>query len=180
MKRHTYIGWFACLFGLSIFAHAQAVPTATRGGALQVGIGGTYAKPVYGNVGIKGPTVYGTFDFTQHIGIEGDIHYASVFTPTDIGENSYLLGPRVVFHKKRFNPYAKVLFGIGSFNTQFDTSPHTTNYFKMYAFGAGVDVRAGHHINVRAFDFEYQKWPSFYPHGLSPVVMTIGAAYRFN
>ena len=35
-------------------------------------------------------------------------------------------------------------------------------------------------INVRVIDFEYQQWPGFSPNGLSPYVITAGAAYTFH
>ncbi len=95
------------------------------------------------------------------------------------GKDSYLVGPRYVFHYRRLQPYAKALVGVGQINLQFDYSPHTKTTHFAYALGGGVDLRATHHINIRCFDFEYQQW-QFSPHGLSPTVMTIGAAYRFH
>ncbi|MCU1320943.1 MAG: hypothetical protein JWM43_592 [Acidobacteriaceae bacterium] len=169
------------MFGLSLFVHAQAVPTATGGiGGMQIGVGATYVRPDYSRSGDKGPTLYGTFDFTEHIGIEGDVHYASVFTPGDVGEDTYLIGPRYVFHRGRFAPYAKGLLGRGVMSFQFDNSPHHNEGFWVYALGGGLDFKAPHHINIRVFDFEYQQWPTFNPHTLSPMVMTIGVAYRIR
>jgi hypothetical protein len=146
---------------------------------MQVGINGSFIQPDYGGKHSEGLGVYGTFDFTQHIGIEGDIHF-SVRTPTDIAEHSYLLGPRYVFHKKRYHPYAKVLFGLGTFSTQYDAQPNFSYNYGIYDFGGGLDIKATRKINIRAFDFEYQKWPGFAPHALSPYLITIGAAYNFR
>jgi Outer membrane protein beta-barrel domain len=179
LKRHSQLGWFTCVFGLSILLHAQATPTATRPGELQIGAAASLATPDYGGSTDKGPTFYATFDFTRHIGVEADVHYISIITPNDIGEDSYLVGPRYVFHYKRFHPYAKALFGIGQINLQFDTSPHTKTSHFAYAFGGGLDLRATNHINIRCFDFEYQKW-EYPPHGLSPTVSSIGVAYTFH
>jgi len=100
--------------------------------------------------------------------------------PADIGEDSYLVGPRYVFHYGRFHPYAKALLGIGRFQYQYDTVPHTTYTYKIYAFGGGLDIQATHHINVRAIDLEYQRWPGYPPSGLTPIVGTIGVAYAFR
>ena len=51
------------------------------------------------------------YDFTPNLGLEAAMHYTSIITPGDIGEDTYLLGPRYVFHHRRFMPYAKVLVG---------------------------------------------------------------------
>jgi hypothetical protein len=179
LKRPIFISCFACLFfGFSISALAQATPTASRSGTLQIGAGGTLVIPDYSSAHDKGPTFYATYDFTQHLGVEADIHYASIIAPDDIGEDSYLIGPRYVIPHKRFAPYAKVLFGFGQLNLQFDTSPHTkTNHF-VYGFGGGLDYKLTRSINIRAFDFEYQEWK--YLSGLTPIAMTIGVAYQFH
>ncbi|QNI36293.1 outer membrane beta-barrel protein [Edaphobacter sp. 4G125] len=163
-------------------SYAQAIPTATRNSGLQVGAGYSFASPDYGQRKIQGYSIYGTFDFTRHIGIEGDIHRVNVITPTDIGENTYLLGPRYVLHFGRFHPYAKGLLGLGFFPTNYDKGsgkPNTNYHHKIYAFGGGVDYTVSRHFNVRAVDFEYQRWPGWKPDGLTPYVFTFGAAYHF-
>ena len=164
-------------------SHAQAVPAATRNGSIQIGAGYSFAKPDYAQRNIQGFTIYGDWDFTRHWGIEGDIHRVSVITPTDIGEDSYLLGPRYVFHIGRFHPYAKGQLGLGVFKTDYDPRSGLKNYsntYKMYSFGGGVDYHATRHLNVRAFDFGYQNWPGFGRNGLTPYVFTFGAAYTFR
>lgn len=160
-------------------SHAQAVPTASRAGIAQLGAGWTFAKPDYGQKNIQGFSIYGTFDFTRHWGVEGDVHRTSLITPNDTGEDSYLLGPRYVVRHNRFAPYGKALFGFGRFKYQYDNAPHTTYTYKIYSLGAGLDYRATEHINVRAIDFEYQKWPGFPTSGLTPILFTFGAAYGF-
>lgn len=163
-------------------SHAQAVPTAARGGSLQLGAGYSFANPDYGQKKIQGFTIYGTYNFTRHWGIEGDIHHISVVTPLDIGEDSYLLGPRYSFHFGRFSPYAKGLLGLGQFKTDYDPGSmkiNRTYTLKMYSLGGGVDMRATRHWNIRLADFEYQSWPGFAPNGLTPYVFTFGAAYSF-
>lgn len=182
MKRQFFVSLLACVFGLSIGAHAQAVPTASKAGTLQIGAGGTYISTDYTPEKAKGVTVYGDYDFTKHIGIEGDIHFGSIITPGDLGEDSYLLGPRFLVRRGRFTPYAKVLFGVGRLNYQpgFPGIPTSTvSYtYKIYSLGAGVDFRATSRINIRAIDVEFQKWPG-YRNGLTPIVTTIGVAYSF-
>ena len=180
MKRHNLISWFACVFGLSIFAHPQATPTASRPGGLQVGAGVTIVAPDYTTKHDEGFTLYATYDVTQHIGVEADAHFVSIITPNDVGEDTYFIGPRYVFHHKRFNPYAKALFGLGRINFQFDNRPHYSETTFAYALGGGLDYHLSRSINIRAFDYEYQQWPGFANHGLTPWAITIGAAYNFH
>ncbi len=177
MKRHSLIGCFTCVLGLTGWSCAQAVPTAARPGIAQIGGAGSLTSPDYSPNKVGGLAIYGTLDFTRHIGIEGDIHY-SLVTPAQVAENSYLIGPRYVFHHKHLHPYAKALFGFGRFNYAHATT--ATYTYKIYALGGGLDIRATKHINVRPIDFEYQQWPGFPANGISPLVGTIGAAYAFR
>lgn len=178
MKPHPLILGFLCLLGLGSQLHAQAIPTASRGGVLQAGGGITYANPDYGRDNISGATGWVDFDFTRHIGVEATVHFVSVITPSDIGENSYLVGPRfVLFRRERFNVYAKGLVGLGSFIYQYPNRAYVTDNYTMYALGAGVDVRATRRITVRPIDVEFQKWPG-YGNGLSPLLATVGVSYE--
>ncbi|WP_433965241.1 outer membrane beta-barrel protein [Tunturiibacter gelidiferens] len=180
MKRHILIGCFVCFLSLTTWSHAQAVPTASRSGAIQIGVAGTFVNPDYTQPYLKGISIYGNYDIGQHLGVEGDIHF-SVITPDDISENSYLIGPRYKWHYKRFEPYAKILFGIGRFGFQSGTYPVPASFtYFQFAPGGGLDIRATRHINVRAFDVEFQKWPTFPPNGLSPIAYTIGVAYTLR
>jgi hypothetical protein len=165
----------------SVALHAQATPTAERVAFLQVGAGLNIVRPDYNPGTIYGYSIYGDFDFTSHVGIEGDIHIGNVITPSDIGESSFLLGPRFVLHRGRFHPYAKALLGLGIFTFEpvYVNSSSSSSTHKMYAFGGGLDVSVKRRLNVRAFDLEYQRWPGFDSNGLTPIAMTVGAAYNF-
>ncbi len=157
---------------------AQAVYTANRT-PVQIGVGFTLASPDYGERFIKGVSFFGDLGLPRRFSLEGDIHYVSLLTPTDIGENTFLLGPRyTVLHQDRFNAYVKAMGGVGRFVYQlgYFQQPHTDT-FAAFSFGAGMEYRAGRHINVRAIDIEAQKWPNYSPHTLSPFVVTFGVAY---
>jgi opacity protein-like surface antigen len=158
----------------------QAIPTASRIGAIQVGVGGSLTNPDYAQKNIGQITFFADYNLAHNLGVEGVIHY-SVNTPTDISENSYMAGVRYIVRRKRFEPYGKVLFGVGHFGLQSGNfvNPNTATYFE-YAVGGGLDIHATRHINVRAIDFEAQKWPGFATHGLSPLTGTIGVAYVFH
>jgi hypothetical protein len=176
LKRHTFICCVACVLSLATWSHAQAVPTATSTSQIQIGAAGTFINSDYSK-NQKGFSIYGDFDFFHNVGIEGDIHFALI-TPADISENSYLLGPRYSLHYKRFHPYAKALFGIGRFGFQQGYFPSaSTSTYGQVALGGGLDFKASRHINVRAFDVEFQRWPNFPPNGLSPIVYNFGVAY---
>ncbi len=165
----------------SIALHAQASPTAERLAVVQVGAGLNIVQPDYNPGTVFGYSIYGDYDFTSHIGIEGDIHIGNVITPSDIGESSFLLGPRYVFHRGRFHPYGKALLGLGIFTFEpvYVNSSSSSSTHKIYALGGGLDITLKRRWNVRAIDFEYQRWPGFVANGLTPINATVGAAYRF-
>jgi hypothetical protein len=106
------------------------------------------------------------------------MHFTGMISPDQIGEDTFLIGPRYFVDHKRFSPYAKGLFGLGQLNLQFPASPHTKTTYFAYALGAGLDIKLTRSINVRAFDFEFQQWS--YDHGLNPLASTIGVAYAFH
>lgn len=180
MKQHKLLGCFAYVLGLATLLHGQAVPTASRVGSLQAGIGGVFTNPDYGQSNIEGLTFWGDFDFLYHFGVEGEIHYY-VRTPTDISEDTYLAGPRFIYRHKKIDGYAKLMFGLGRFGTQAGSfaNPATGSYF-VYAPAVGLDVHVTRHINIRAIDLEIQKWPGFAAHGLSPLTGSAGVSYVFH
>jgi len=168
------------LLSLSIYANAQEMPTVVRPIQVQIGGGFSFAQPDYGYPYIKGFTVYGDAIYHHLFGIEADVHYNSILTPTDIGENTYMIGPKVsILHEDRMNLYGKVLGGVAAFEYQKGTypNPHTDTY-GAFAVGGGIEFRASRHINIRAVDIEGQWWPGFAPHGLTPFVTTFGIAYK--
>jgi opacity protein-like surface antigen len=165
--------------------HGQATPTASAGGDLQIGAMFIYGNSDYRPDNFKGYGFYTTFDFKYHIGIEGEFHQLNDPDATDgVYERTYEIGPRYVLHYGRYHPYAKLMYGRGVFNYppvfgDPKTGPAANLAYNLGAIGAGVDYRVLPGMNVRA-DFEYQKWPSFPLNGLSPWIVSIGAAYRFH
>jgi opacity protein-like surface antigen len=180
LKRHILIGCFAGILGLATMSHAQAIPTASRVGSIQAGVGGYLAGPDFGQGKIKGLTFYGDYDFGPNLGGEAEIHYTG-FSSTDVAEDSYLFGPRYILRHKKIQGYAKALFGVGHFSLTVAgvQDPNTATYFE-YALGGGVEYQATRHFNIRLIDLEAQKWPGFGKSGLSPLGGTIGVAYTFR
>lgn len=164
--------------------HAQATAAATRGGIAQAGAAYTYSnEDEYPGKHLQGLTLYGTFDLNNHIGVEGNVHLASLFKSYfDYKETSYDAGIRWAWHKRKFTPYAKGLVGFGH-----ATAPtpeqivggSTPGTYFLFGLGGGLDYGLTEKINLRV-DFEYQRWPNFPPHGLTPPLLNVGAAYRFR
>lgn len=166
--------------------HAQAKPTAVRAGDLQAGGGFVLAAPDYGQNNFKGYMGYATFDFKSHYGAEFNIHQINAPSPSKLYERTYELGGRYVRHYGIYHPYAKLLYGRGVFNYEYNVANLAYN---IGSIGLGVDVNAWRHLNVRA-DYEYQNWFNFRGFvaqgyvtsnsaSLSPQLFTIGAAYHF-
>ena len=159
---------------------AQAVPTAVRRINFQAGVAGSSYTLDYNEGREKGFTIYGDVDLGSHLGVEALYRNASIVTPHDIGENHILIGPRFHIDRGRFSPYAKALIGRGTINFQlgYNLVASSQSYID-YAFGAGLDLHVTPRINVRLIDYEYQTWPGFPPHGLTPTGLSAGVAYRF-
>ena len=180
MKKRYWLASFLSLL-LSLWSSSSLLAQVVapgRGGA-HVVAGGFFSdfSPDYGSNRLYGIGGFLDLNLRNHIGVEGEIHY-SVLTPTDLSENTYLIGPRYTVRRKRFSGYAKALFGMGRFGTQGGSFGTTaTSAYTAYAFGGGVEYMATRNINVRVFDVELQKWPSFPPNGLSPISYSIGVAY---
>jgi len=163
--------------------HGQALPSAKATGVLQAGIGLTIAQGDEFTERLGGLTGYATLDFSRHLGAEVDIHILNLITPYNFVENTYLGGARYAWHKGRFTPYVKVLGGLGQTYIKQPSTTYaqgTPSSTFAFAGGGGLDIRLPFHINVRAIDFEYQMWPGYVPNGLSPTLLTCGAAYRFQ
>jgi hypothetical protein len=180
LKTFLTIGSLASALLFTTAAGAQAMPTAIQKANIQAGGGWSYARPDYGHKGIQGWSAFADMDFGVHWGVEADIHHASLITPEDLAENSYMFGPRFIVRRGRFKFYGKGLVGIGDLVIQLqqDNVGRTAGTQFAYAAGGGVEVVASRHIVVRALDFEYQHWN--YLTGLTPAVFTTGVAYRFR
>jgi hypothetical protein len=167
--------------------HGQAIPTASSNGDLQIGAMFNLANTDYRPNKFKGYGFYTTFDFRYHLGIEGEFHQVNDPDPKDgVYERTYEIGPRYVLHHGRYHPYAKLLYGRGVFNYPLMLDPVTNTLTKtanlaynIGAIGAGLDYRILPGLNARV-DYEYQKWLSFPPSGLTPQILSFGAAYRFH
>ncbi len=160
---------------------AQAVAAAT-GNALAVGVDYQSVNPDYGPIRSQGIGFYANYDFSRYVGVTAEFNFQTAFSHNVVFlEHSYLFGVRGEYHKKRFLPYGKLLIGAAtsSANGTFSliNAPGT---YPAYAIGGGLDYRFEHHLTVRAIDYEQQEWLSYHPNGLTPSIISFGAAYRFQ
>ncbi|MEO6802396.1 MAG: outer membrane beta-barrel protein [Granulicella sp.] len=158
--------------------HAQALPTATRLAEAQVGVTYVNGRSDYSQKRFNGFGFYGDLDFRHGIGVEAAFHYMSDGQPKGIYERTYEIGGRYSRRYGRFQPYGKFMVGRGVFNFPGDQANLAYN---LYAFGGGTDYRVLPFLNVRV-DYEAQKWLSgpLLQNGLSPSLLSVGAAYHFK
>jgi len=176
MKKMPF-GLFFCFATLLILIpslNAQAVYTANQNTRIQVGAGAAFIAPDYSKGTLIGFSAWGDYDFSKYIGLEVSAHFGEIITPGDIAENSYMLGPRFSYRRRKLTLYAKALVGRATITNQ---DFNLSSSFNLYAFGGGVEYRILHKINLRLVDFEQQEWPSFMPNSLSPTAATIGVSY---
>ena len=174
MIKRILVLWLFSLIALPA-ALSQATSTAVRRADLQVGVGYTVVNSDYQPQDLQGYALYTTLDLTNHYGGEFVFHQANSNQGNKLYERTYEIGPRYHRDYGRFAPYIKVMYGRGVFNFPNDVANLAYNIFTG---GAGLDVHILPYLNVRV-DYEYQKWQSFPPNGLTPQGVTIGVAYRF-
>lgn len=165
----------AFLLGGASALFAQATPTASRAGDLQIGIGYSFAKPDYVQTTFQGITAYADFDFKVHLGAEAEFHQVNSTAGDQMYQRTYEVGARYFRTYGPLVPYVKGMVGRGDFNYPFSEANLAYN---MFAGGAGADFKVGNYLRVRA-EYEYQKWSSFPNGGLTPQIVTIGVAYHF-
>jgi hypothetical protein len=166
----------ALLLGGAPLLHAQATSTASRAGDLQVGAAFTLAKPDYEQQFFHGFTAYVDFDLRAHLGLEAEFHQVSSTTSDQSFQRTYLIGPRYFRTYGPLVPYLKVMVGRGDFNYPFGL---TDLSYTLYAGAIGSDCKLGPHLRLRA-QYELQSWSGFSNAGLTPQLITIGAAYHFT
>ncbi|MDQ2841438.1 MAG: porin family protein [Acidobacteriota bacterium] len=178
--------WLAIIAGLQL--NAQAIPTASSPGRLQIGGAFNLAtgNAYFGSNRLTGGGGYATFDFKYRYGIEVAFHQLTdLSSSTVLYERTYEVGPRYVRRYGRLAPYGKLMYGRGVFNFPVLLAPGVpTNIpaanlaYNLGALGAGLDYRFTRSVNLRA-DYEVQRWFSF-PTSMTPNVVGFGIAYQFN
>jgi hypothetical protein len=169
------------IFGFSILSRGQARPSAdARATGYQVGAGFSIVNTDYATHLMYGITGFFDATYRGRYGLEIEGHTVQFNDFGNLREDSILGGGRyVIVRHQRYRPYAKFLAGIGSIDFPVSANPnyhHDT--FLVLEPGAGLDYNLTNRIGLRG-DFGYQKWPDWQPHGLTPILGTVGAYWRF-
>jgi len=186
------------LVSISAVTRGQAVPTASRLADVQVGVDFSNAKPDYQqdlyNLAEPGTSqsrwngygAYANMDLRYHFGLEFDFH--NVSGPDSVQyERTFEVGGRYLYPIGwRFVPYGKAMIGRGIFNFAAQDATTGKAYqianlaYNMESFGGGLDFKMLPGLNIRLFDYEYQRWNNFPPRSLNPNVISVGVAYHFH
>jgi hypothetical protein len=180
MKRTIKFFFCIALVTLVLPAYGQVVPSASaHEPTITAGGFGSIFQPDYAGNGIAqaspqrlyGIGAYVDVKLNRWIGVEGEGRWMRFNEYIGIGEDNYLIGPKVpITTYKGLTPYGKFLVGFGSGSF---LNGHST----VLTYGGGVDYKLSKHFTLRAFDFEYQQWlltPTLYPYGGS-----VGLGYKF-
>jgi hypothetical protein len=160
-----------CFSALS--TEAQVEPAAYKSAfSLSAGGEGSMFQPDYAGTGIAatspqrlyGVGAYVDAHFNRWIGAEAEGRWLHFNEFENIGQNTYMIGPRVpIWEFHHLEPYGKFLVGWGS-----GSGGWLTGRAGAFAYGGGVDYHLSRKLTVRAFDFEYQQWrvnPTLWPYG---------------
>jgi hypothetical protein len=164
------------LLGGASILYGQAIPTASRAGDAQIGVGYSLGRPDYIPLNFQGVTAYADFDFRPHFGVEVEFHQINNTGSYQSFQRTFEAGGRYLRTYGPFKPYVKAMVGRGYFEYPYG---QTELGYTMYAGGAGADVDVGPFLRVRG-EYELQKWTSFPNGGLAPRIFTLGLAYHLG
>jgi hypothetical protein len=168
----------AILFSLVVISRSsgQAVPTATGPGSYtNIGLTGSALNITYGQRWAGGGSVYLDANLYRQVGAEVELQTLRLHEQGGIRQTTYLVGPRYSFRSTGFNPYVKVLAGVGTFVYPYGYGQ--LNYF-VIAPAAGVDYDLLPRIKLRLINFEYQDWLQFTYGSLHPYGVSAGISFR--
>ncbi len=123
---------------------------------------GEVVANVHRNVGLVANFSATFHNAKFHDGVSGQVFNAK------LARYTMLFGPRVNFRNdSRLIPFAHALFGVARYRADFKdtgfTCPDTNETAFAMALGAGLDIRASDHIDIRAGQVDYL--PVFFDHG---------------
>jgi opacity protein-like surface antigen len=167
----------------AVAAYGQVAPSAT-GGAATVWVGGEFSSfntDYDARTRIVGPGIFGDFNLTPKLGIEGEARWMHWNGTEDQTQSDYLGGVKYrIFKIQKLSIYAKIM--VGGVWVRFPDDIGTGSYF-AFAPGAIGEYRLTRRLAVRG-DYEYQFLPSApgFPgepsNGLTPNGFSVGVAYR--
>ena len=162
-------------------ACAQAIYAGNGPGSyIALGVTGSFYNSAYGQQQLAGATVFLDTNLYRRIGLEAEARFLRFHAEDATHQETYLAGPKISSHGRRFRPYAKLLAGRGEFTFPFHDAQGS--YFVL-APGAGLDWRiqgadGPTRFLIRIADIEYQLWPNFTFGPLHPYGISTGLSYR--
>jgi hypothetical protein len=205
LKRNTLIGRFArairpfpgcsstsllllavvSLFGLVRTSHAQAIPTAEKGGGIDAFAAVTITTPDYAPSKDAGFTVGGSYILKRFIwGTPALAARYSYTTGTTVNESFFGGGGELRYHYRLVRPYATILYGVGGF-----AIPSILNYSdsgNTLLIGGGADIPVSRKFAARGeFTYSFVDITGFHntPVGeitLTPWSINIGVVYHIK
>jgi hypothetical protein len=153
------IGFLILCAALTEFTRAQSVFSGQRGGlAISAGATGSGEYVQYGERKMVAVTGFVDADTRRHWGVEAEGRWIEFRQSANVHIETYSIGGRYHFAFPRFQPYVKGLAGFGNYNFPYNLA---TGRFLVATAGAGLDIRVGRGVYIRAADAEYQYWPQF-------------------
>jgi hypothetical protein len=179
---------FVCFLATgAITAHAQVVPSATRG-QLSITAGGLFSafQPDYQGNGVAkaspnelfGVGAYVDIHMRRWLEAEAEARWNRFNEYLSISQDNYLIGPKIPIHEFGFmhaTPYGKVLIGMTKMNFEYD---YAYGRFTTLAYGGGIDLKLTKRLSYRPVDFEYQQMPNWVRGTLSPYGFSTGFGYK--
>ena len=194
MKRLIFALIFLLVVGTAC-AFAQVVPSAihrqfslSAGGTVSVfqpdfegnwNCSDNYCTPAAqaSSNGLIGIGAFVDVKLTRWVQLEAEGRWQRFNKFQGITQDNYLVGPHVpVFRFWKSTLYGKALGGFSEM--RFSSDPKEHGHFTTAAFGGGMDVKLTKRISLRAFDAEYQYWPSWSNTTLSPYGVSAGIGYK--
>ncbi len=155
-----------------------ARPAGVKIRELDLGVDASYLDPDYGH-SVNIQTGIFVLYTANRFGAEVNGRYTAV-ARTGERENTVVAGPRFnLLNSRRLAVYAKASFGGGHFSGDPGNAAANARTYFVQEYGGGIDYHASKHFNVRVADGEYQRWSSFPPSGLTPLVFSSGLSLRF-
>ncbi len=174
MRSSTAFASLALFLFVAPRSHSQDIAAGSRSTRLQAGAGAMYLKTDYAPDANQGVAFWADLDLRRYLGLEVEGRLGGIVSPGDIGENSWLLGPRLIYRRHPVALYAKLMLGRAKITNQLLNQSST---FNVYGFGGGLEYKVTPKLNIRLADVELQRWPDFQPNSLSPLAITVGMSY---
>jgi hypothetical protein len=174
-------------------ARSQVQPSAFRNTLpFSIGVGASNFDVDWDNSRMYAATLWADWhparipSMLRGLGVEieaHDLNYGRPATvPSNFRQDTALGGAIYTLPRYRnFRPYGKALFGYGSFDFQTTNPRYSHDTRDLSELGGGFDVRAWHHVFVRA-DYGYQVWQPLFSNTRrpDPQGVSLGVLYDFR